>query len=113
MVDTELLKHGIYLVFILKIVCFILGYGIIYLGYKLIRDGIEGKFNFTSNFSGIRLGLVSSSPGLLFVLLGSLLMIYAIHVDKNVYAEINPDFETKINEPLPETNETPSNWDNY
>jgi hypothetical protein len=113
MVDTDILKHGIYLIFILKIVCFILGYGIVYLGYKLIKNGVEGKFNFTSHFSGAKLGLVSSSPGLLFVLLGSLLMIYAIYVDKSVYAEINPGIGNKFDEPIPETNATPSNWDDY
>jgi len=51
-----------------KIVCFIIGYLIVRLGYKLLISGIKGEFKFTSEYKGIKGGLISSSPGLLFVL---------------------------------------------
>jgi|EndMetStandDraft_4_1072995.scaffolds.fasta_scaffold00316_6 hypothetical protein len=72
------------LLFLMKIICFTLGYLIVRLGYKLISAGVTGKFNFTADMKGTKLGLASSSPGLLFVLLGTILIGYAIKVDKSV-----------------------------
>jgi len=71
------------LVVFMKIICFILGYLTIRLGYKLINSGVKGEFKFTGSYHGIKGGLISSSPGLLFVLLGVLLIAYAIGVNKN------------------------------
>ena len=68
----------------MKIVCFILSYKIIKLGYTLISSGVKGEFKFSSNFIGFKADLASVSPGLLFVLLGILLMMVAIYVDKTV-----------------------------
>ena len=73
----------------MKIVCFILGYLIISLGYKLIVSGVKGEFKFSANLGGFKTDLASVSPGLLFVLLGVLLIGYAIHVDKTVTLGIN------------------------
>jgi hypothetical protein len=72
------------LVIIMKIVCFILSYKIIKLGYNLIFAGVKGEFKFASNFIGFKADLTSLSPGLLFVLLGVLLMVVAIYINKNV-----------------------------
>jgi hypothetical protein len=72
------------LVIIMKIVCFILSYKIIRLGYNLIFAGVKGEFKFASNFIGFKADLTSLSPGLLFVLLGVLLMVVAIYINKNV-----------------------------
>lgn len=65
-----------------KITALIVGYFIIKLGFGLIKSGIEGDFKFTTSFKGFKGGLVSSSPGLLFVLLGTALMIFSIYVEK-------------------------------
>ena len=72
------------LVIILKIVCFILGYLTIKLGYNLISSGVKGEFKFSANFLGFKSDLASLSPGLLFVLLGVMLIMVAIYVDKSV-----------------------------
>lgn len=72
------------LVIIMKITCFTLGYKIIKLGYNLILAGIKGEFKFSSQFVGFKADLTSLSPGLLFVLLGVLLMMVAIYINKNV-----------------------------
>jgi hypothetical protein len=74
---------AVVLVFILKLTCFLLGYSIIRLGYQLMSEGVKGQFKFTSEFRGIKGGLASSSPGLLFVLLGTLLIGYALYVKKS------------------------------
>lgn len=72
------------LIILMKIVCFILSYKIIKLGYNLINSGVKGEFKFSSNFVGFKSDLTSLSPGLLFVLLGVVLMMVAIYTDKSV-----------------------------
>jgi hypothetical protein len=81
-----------------KVVCFILGYKTIKLGYQMMKDGIKGEFNFSADYKGIKGGLVSSSPGLLFLLLGVLLIGYSMAVKKTV----SLDSETA---PAPSRNE--------
>jgi len=68
----------------MKIVCFILGYLTIRLGYLLIASGARGEFKFSAKFAGIKADLASISPGLLFVLLGTILIGYAIYVEKEI-----------------------------
>jgi len=70
------------LTFVLKLSCFIIGYFIIRMGYNLIVRGIQGEFKFSSEFKGLKGGLISSSPGLLFVLLGTCLIAFAMFVNK-------------------------------
>lgn len=82
--EKEIIFYTTTLVFILKIVVFILGFLIVKMGYSLIRDGVKGSFKFTTETKGIKGALESSSPGLLFVLLGIILIGYAIFLDKGV-----------------------------
>ncbi|WP_121811802.1 hypothetical protein [Mucilaginibacter kameinonensis] len=70
------------LVFTMKMACFLFGYLTIRLGYKLINSGVKGEFKFSAGYHGVKGGLVSSSPGLLFVLLGIILIAFAIKVEK-------------------------------
>ena len=70
------------LVFLMKLTCFVLGYLVVRLGYELLVAGIRGKFKFKTEVSGFKADLRSVSPGLLFVLLGVLLIGYAIFVPK-------------------------------
>ena len=83
---------------LLKLVCFIIGYLIIRLGYKLMVSGVKGEFKFTGETKGIKGGLISSSPGLLFVLLGTILIGYAMYVDK--------PFSYESNSPAPAAQQT-------
>ena len=69
---------------LMKIVIFILGYLTIRLGYKLIDSGVKGEFKFSAKLGGLSTDLASLSPGLLFVLLGVMLIGYAVYVDKPV-----------------------------
>jgi|GEM_PF-2818544 len=72
------------LIILLKIVCFILGYLTIKLGYRLINSGAKGQFKFSAKIGSIKGNLASVSPGLLFVLLGVILIGYAMYVEKGV-----------------------------
>lgn len=71
----------------MKIVCFILGYLTVRLGYQLIKQGVKGEFKFSASFGGTKADLASVSPGLLFVLLGVGLVGYAMYVDKTIELE--------------------------
>lgn len=82
------------LVFIYKITTIIIGYFIIKLGYKLIRDGIKGKFKLSASYSGLKADLYSASPGILFIVLGVFLISIAIFSNKNLnYIEKSPKIE--------------------
>lgn len=65
-----------------KIAALIVGYLIVKLGYILLRKGITGGFSFKGNFQGFSADLVSASPGLLFLLLGVVLLSIAVIKDK-------------------------------
>ena len=80
--DVYLISFG--LVILMKIVCFILGYKTVKLGYNLISSGIKGEFKFSSNFMGFKADLVSISPGLLFVVLGVMLIMIAVYTKKTI-----------------------------
>jgi hypothetical protein len=69
---------------LLKIACFYLGYLIVKIGAGLLRDGVTGEFKFNAGFSGLKGDLASASPGLLFLLLGVVLIGYAMYLPQTV-----------------------------
>ena len=54
----------------------------------MIASGVKGEFKFSASLGGVKADLASISPGLLFVLLGVLLIGYAIYVEKEVTLKI-------------------------
>ena len=90
------------LVILMKIVCFILGYLTIRLGYQLINSGVKGDFKFATSLAGFKADLASVSPGLLFVLLGILLIGYAVYVEKPVNVNLPPPVVQKQTDTPPE-----------
>jgi len=97
------------LVVVLKIVCLILGYLTIRLGHESISSGAKGEFKFSAKFSGTGADLASASPGLLFILLGILLMGFAMYVDKGAVQSIKVPPSTQAPAtPVPNTNDFPS-----
>jgi hypothetical protein len=91
------------LVILMKIICFVLGYLTIHLGYRLIASGVKGEFKFSANLGGVKADLVSVSPGLLFVALGVFLIGYAIYVEKGVEFTKRPGIQTEAPKvPIPE-----------
>jgi len=71
-----------------KIVTLIIGYLIVKLGYKLLVTGVKGKFKFKGNYQGAKADLASSSPGLLFLLLGVFLLITSVVTKVSVWTEV-------------------------
>ena len=95
------------LLILMKIVCFILGYLTVRLGYQLIRAGVKGEFKFSASFGGTKADLASVSPGLLFVLLGVGLVGYAIYVEKTVTLTRNPPILAPVESGEPSADEIP------
>jgi len=75
-------------IFALKMTCFVLAYLTVRLGHNLIEAGVKGEFKFSAHFAGARADLVSVSPGLLFVVLGTALAVFAIRVEKPVRQDV-------------------------
>jgi hypothetical protein len=95
--------YTLVMAFALKIIVFILGFLTIKMGNALLRDGIKGEFKFSTETKGIKGALESGSPGLLFVLLGIILIGYAMFVKKGVdlseYKTNNSAVEQKPKDP--------------
>ncbi|MFQ5653046.1 MAG: hypothetical protein ACE5IY_24215, partial [bacterium] len=51
------------MIIFMKIVCFVLGYLTIRLGYHLIASGVKGEFKFSAKLGGLKADLASVSPG--------------------------------------------------
>ena len=56
-----------------------------YLGYDLFLRGVTGAFDFKGDVAGFRGQLLSASPGLLFCLLGVVVIIVSVHSTKSSY----------------------------
>jgi hypothetical protein len=76
--------------FLLKVICFVIGFAVVRIGADLLREGVKGDFNFSANLTGAKADLVSASPGLLFLLLGIVLVGYAMWLPKPVTAADGP-----------------------
>ena len=87
MSHENLILADLALIFTLKCICVVLGYKIIKLGYSLLNDGIKGNFKFSLGYHGFKSGLVSASPGLLFVFLGVCLIVAGLWINKNIQFE--------------------------
>ena len=90
--DREFLIQLMLMFFAMKAIVFVLGFLTIRMGHSLIRDGVKGNFTFTTEAKGIKGALQSSSPGLLFILLGVGLIAYAMWLKQSVVFDlITPD----------------------
>lgn len=69
-------------ILLFKLSALIIGYLVTRMGYELLVKGISGEFQFKGSISGVKADLVSASPGLLFLLLGVVIMGTAILKDK-------------------------------
>jgi hypothetical protein len=97
------------LLIFMKIFCFFIGYLVVRLGYDLLKRGIKGEFKFSTEMDKVKVGLASVSPGLLFVLLGCLIIGYAMFVEKELKFiepmskhEVLSQIAPVVPEPLPE-----------
>ena len=76
---------SIFAVVAIKLTAMIAGYKIVALGHDTLVKGIKGEFDLSGSAGGSnRVTLKSTSPGLLFVLLGTLLIGWSIFVEKPI-----------------------------
>lgn len=76
---SHFLTAGTVLAF--KVTVLVVGYKIARLGHDLLLKGISGGFKFSGGYAGIKGDLISSSPGLLFLLLGVVLLCVGVWKD--------------------------------
>jgi hypothetical protein len=74
-------------ILLFKLSVLVAGVLITWMGYKLMVKGVTGEFKFSSDFKGLKSGLASASPGLLFLLLGVMLLLAAVLKDKRFETE--------------------------
>ncbi len=91
-------------VLILKITVLIIGYLIVRLGYDLLVKGVKGEFKFKGNFSGVKADLASASPGLLFLLLGVILICATVFIAR-------PGKNNNVNRSIPIISKSIPNMD--
>lgn len=103
---------GIISILILKLTAMIAGYKIVALGHDTLLKGLRGEFEFVGSVGDKKsISLKGASPGLLFVLLGSLLIAWSIFVDKPItykYTAASPEeqkIESKPDFPPPKIKE--------
>ncbi|MDF1553677.1 MAG: hypothetical protein P1P84_11475 [Deferrisomatales bacterium] len=75
-------------VLVLKVTAFVLGYLIVRLGHDTMIKGVSGQIDFGFSGSGIKAKLKSASPGALFVLMGSAIIIWGLTVEKPMKIKI-------------------------
>jgi hypothetical protein len=79
-----LMALNLILVWTLKIVVFIVGYRVVKMAISLLEQGVRGEFKFQGSLQGARADLRSSSPGLLFTLLGTAIIVAALLIKTGV-----------------------------
>ena len=87
--DQLVLLNLTYLL-ILKLSCFGIGFLIVRLGHSLMLAGAKGEFKFIGSLAGMKSDLATASPGLLYLLLGTTLIGYAMFVDKEIGRDQKP-----------------------
>ena len=65
-----------------KLAMLIIGYKVTKLGHDLLVKGVTGEFKFSGSYNGAKGDLISASPGLLFLLLG--VVVLAVAITKSV-----------------------------
>ena len=93
-----------------KIFTLLVGYLFAKLGYNLLIKGVSGEFKFKCEIKGFKADLVSASPGIFFILMGTL--IVGIILYKGLYLstdlpEIIKKEEKRIEERLPKFDQLP------
>jgi hypothetical protein len=69
-------------ILLLKLALVWAGVKIVQMGNDLLRRGVSGEFKFQASLTGAKADLASASPGLLFALLGSAVLIAAVVIEK-------------------------------
>ncbi len=62
-----------------KVVVLVIGFLFAFLGYKLFIRGITGGFKLSAEYKGIKADLISASPGIFFILTGTIIISIVIY----------------------------------
>lgn len=85
---------------IYKIACLMVGFGCLYLGYKLFVFGIVEKGDLVIEMGTLKIQMKRGAAGAFFALFGAMMIIYTIHKGFNVkHEKIAPDQRTSISSP--------------
>lgn len=71
-----------------KLAVLLVGYLLARLGHDLLLKGASGQFKFHTEFNGAKADLVSVSPGVFFVLMGTALIATAVIKDKPFQTQV-------------------------
>ena len=82
-----------------KIAILVLGYLIVRLGYNLFIKGVTGKFKFTAEIKGAKTHLISASPGLFLILMGTIVVGIGLYKGLSLETTIQDSSECS---PVPE-----------
>jgi hypothetical protein len=110
--DADTLQHLVstFFVWAYKIATLILGYLFAKLGHDLFLRGVKGEFKFHAEMKGVKADLASASPGLFFILMGT--VIVAVGLYKGLSIETlpatTPAREMAVEQPLPSDTEKPA-----
>ncbi|MEF8733343.1 MAG: hypothetical protein V5B40_16005 [Candidatus Accumulibacter meliphilus] len=97
-------------ILLLKLALVWAGVKIVQMGNDLLRRGVSGEFKFNASLSGAKADLASASPGLLFALLGAIVLIAAVVIEKPASIYIGATGEQTVNSGAaspPEISESP------
>jgi hypothetical protein len=62
-----------------KIAILVVGFLFAFLGYKLLIKGISGGFKLSAEYKGIKADLISASPGIFFILTGTIIISIGLY----------------------------------
>lgn len=93
-VSTPLAISFMISILILKVTAFVLGYLVVKLGHDTLIKGVSGEIDFGFSGSGFKTKLKAASPGALFVLMGSAIIMWSMFVEKPLKIDYKPANET-------------------
>ena len=81
-----------------KVVSLLIGYLFVKLGYKLLVKGVTGEFKFQGEIKGIKADLVSASPGLFFILMGTIIVGIGLFKGISIESVYPKDFNSEVSQ---------------
>jgi len=79
-----------------KLAAMLVGYLFARLGFALFLRGVTGEFKFSADIKGLKADLVSVSPGLFLILMGTIVLCVTL------YKGFSVDFPSTLSQGLPQ-----------
>ena len=86
----ETVQHlmSVFFVWSYKIVALVIGYLFAKLGYALFLKGVTGEFKFRMQIKGAKADLLSASPGLFLILMGTVIVGIGLYMGMAVHVTL-------------------------